>query len=106
MVIVNFLRELLTAKTVPVKTRSQEKLFEDKIRNAFDKAVLIVENRMHDVISTGMDKVVTPRVEMGVRSMTGSSGHGPNSLFQNPNRRDFSGNTEKTRLMSASRFKY
>ena len=39
---------------------------------------------------------------MAVRSVTGSSGRGPNSVALNLNRRDFSGNTENTPLMSAS----
>ena len=37
-----------------------------------------------------------------VRSINGSSRHGPNSVFQNPDRRDFLENTENTPLMSAS----
>ena len=49
-----------------------------------------------------MNDVVIPRVEMAVRSVTGSSGSGPNSIVQNPDRRDFTGNTEKTPLRSAS----
>ena len=49
-----------------------------------------------------MDNVVIPRVETAVRSVTGSSGHGPNSTIQNPGRRDFIGITENTPLKSAS----
>ena len=49
-----------------------------------------------------MDKVVFPRVEMDVRSITGSLGHGTDSVVPNPDWRDFTGNTENTRLMSAS----
>ena len=41
---------------------------------------MTVENRMHDAILTPMDKVVIPRVEMAVRSITGLSGHGPNGV--------------------------
>ena len=37
-----------------------------------------------------------------MRSVTGSSGHGPNSTIQNPGRRDFIGITENTPLKSAS----
>ena len=49
-----------------------------------------------------MNDVVIPRVEMAVRSITGSSGSGPNSIVQNPDRRYFKGNTENTPLRSAS----
>ena len=67
-----------------------------------DNVVLTVKNGLHDAILTAMDKVVIPRVEMVVRSITGSSGHGPNSVVQNPDRGDFTGNSENTPLMSAS----
>ena len=63
---------------------------------------MTVENRLHDAILTVMDKVVIPPVEMAVRSITGSSRHGPNSVVQNPDRSDFTENTENTPLMSAS----
>ena len=39
---------------------------------------------------------------MAVRSIIESSGRGPNSMVQNPDQRDFSGNTDNTPLMSAS----
>ena len=63
---------------------------------------MTVENRMHDAILTTMDKVVIPRVEMAVRSITGSSGHGLNGIVQNPDWGEFTGSTENTPLMSAS----
>ena len=61
-----------------------------------------LKNRMHDAILTAMDNVVIPRVEMAVRSITGSSGHGTNSVVQNPDKKDFIGNTENIPLKSAS----
>ena len=44
---------------------------EDKNRKAVDNAVKTVKNRMPDAISTAMDNVAVPRVEMAVRSITG-----------------------------------
>ena len=38
---------------------------------------------------------------MAVRSITGSSRHGPNSAVQNPDNRDFIGNSVNTSLKSA-----
>ena len=75
---------------------------DDRIRDAVDSAVIAVENRMHDVILTAMNDMVIPRVEMAVRSITGSSGNRPNSIGQNPDRRDFTGNTKTTPLRSTS----
>ena len=83
-----------------VDSASQNQVIENnvdgKIRRAVDNAVLTDENRMHDGIATAMDTVVIPRVDMALKSITGSSGHGPNSEVQNPDRRDFledAGNT-------------
>ena len=73
-----------------------------KIRRAVDNAVSTVENRMDDAILTAMDKVVIPRIEMAVKSITSSSGHGPNSDVQNPDRRDFLENAGNSPFMSAS----
>ena len=79
-----------------------ENNIDDKIGRAVDNAILTVENLMHDAILTAMDKVVIPTVEMIVKSITGSSGHGTNSEVQNPDRKGFLGNAGNTPLMSAS----
>ena len=57
---------------------------------------------MHDAISTAMDNVVLPRVEMAVNSITGPTGHGTNSEVRNPDRKDCIGIIRNTPLMSAS----
>ena len=57
---------------------------------------------MHDAILTAGNNVVIPQVEMAVRSETGSSGNGPYSIVQNPDERDFTGNTKNTPLRSGS----
>ena len=74
----------------------------DKIRDAANSAVIVVENRLHDAILTVMNDVVIPRVEMAVRSITGSSANGVESIVQNLDRRDFTGNSKNTSLRSAS----
>ena len=48
-----------------------------------------------------MEKVVILQFEMAVRSITGSSGKGPNSVVRNLDRRDFTGNTKVTPLLSS-----
>ena len=75
---------------------------DDRSRDVVDSAVIAVENLMHDAILTAMNDVVIPRVEIAVRSITGSSGNGRNSIFQNTDQRDFTGKTENTPLRSAS----
>ena len=73
-----------------------------KIRKEVDYAVMAVGNRVHDAILTAMDNVVMPRVEMAVRSVTESSRRGPSCVVQNPDQRNFSGNTENTPPMTVS----
>ena len=63
---------------------------------------MIVGNRKHDAILTAIDKLVLPRVELAVKSITGSTEHGTKSEVQNRDRRDFLGNNRNTSLMSAS----
>ena len=75
---------------------------DDKVRKAVDNAVKTVENRMLDAILAALDKIVISRAEMAVRPITGSSGHGPGSTIQNPNRSNFIGNTEIMPLKLAS----
>ena len=74
-----------------------ENNIEDKITRAVSSAVMTVENCMHDAILTAIDNVIIPRVEILVKSITGSTGHGTNSEIQNPDRRDFLGNIRNTR---------
>ena len=75
---------------------------DNRIRDAVDSVVIAVKKCMHDAILTAMSNMVIPRVEMAVRSFTGSSGSGPKSLVQNPDRIDFTDNTANTPLRSDS----
>ena len=56
---------------------------------------------MQDAIMAAMDNVVIQRVELVMSSITGSTGQGPSRVVKNPDRRDFTGTTEKTPLNSA-----
>ena len=60
---------------------------------------MTVENCMQDAILTAMDRVVMPRIEISVRTITDSSGHGTSRVVKNPNRGDFTGNAENTPLL-------
>ena len=79
-----------------------ENSIDDRIGRAVVNAVSTVENRRHDAILTVMDKMVFPKFEMAVKSITGLSGHGPNSEVKIPVGREFLGNTGNTPLMLAS----
>ena len=73
----------------------------DKIRKTVDNFPLTVKNCIYNAILTTMDIVVIPRVEIAVRSITGSSGQGPSNVVQNLDRRDPTGNTVNTGLKPA-----
>ena len=75
---------------------------DDQFTRVVGSAVMNVENRMHDAILTAIDNVVIPRVELAVKSITGSAGHGTSSEVQNLDLRDFLGNIRNTPVMSAS----
>ena len=79
------------------------KKMSDRHRKEIDRVVAAVETWDFDAILTSMVRVVIPRVEMAMRSITGfgSSGRGPCSVVQNSDRRDFLGNMEDTPLMTA-----
>ena len=74
-----------------------ENHIDDQITRAVDSAVMTVENRTHDAILTAIDNVVIARVEMAVKSITGSTGHRINSEIQNPDREHFVWNIRNTR---------
>ena len=75
---------------------------DDRKRVAVYSAVIVVENSMHDAKLTAINVLVIPWVKMAVRWITGSSGNGPNSIVQKPDRKDSTGNTKSTALRSAS----
>ena len=64
---------------------------------------MTIANRMHDAVLAAMDNMVIPRVQMAMRSITESLGRGSISVVQNRDQKDFTGNTENTPLMTASR---
>ena len=67
-------------------------------RQSGDVLFLLYARRLRGYTAT----VICPRVDMAVKSITRSTGHGTNSEVQNPERRDFLGNIRNTPLMFAS----
>ena len=74
-----------------------ENHIDNQITRAVSSAVMTVGNRTHDAILTAVDNVVIARVEMAVKSITGSTGHRINSEVQNPDRENFVWNIRNTR---------
>ena len=88
-----------------VDSESQKRVnknnIDDKVKRVVDDGVLTVKNCMQDAILTAMDKVVFPKIETAMKSITASSGRKPNSEVLYPDKRDFLGNAGNTPLMSA-----
>ena len=61
-----------------------ENNIDEQIRRAVNNGVMTVKNHMHDAILTAIDNVVTTRVQMAVKSITISTGHGTNREVQKP----------------------
>ena len=76
-------------------------LIDDNFRKAVDIAVMSVESCKLEAILTAVDRTIFPRVQMALRLITSSSGHGQNSVVQYRDQKDFTGNTEITPLVSA-----
>ena len=86
---------------VMVKTQTERKIAH-KVREEVTNALTAVENGVHDAVLAAMDNLEIPKNQMAVRSITNSSGRGPNSMVRNLDYRDFSGITENTAAISAS----
>ena len=87
---------ILKESTTVCQNQVIQNKIDDQITRAVSRAVMTVENGMHDAILTAIDNVVIPRVAMAVKSITISARHGFSSKVQNPDRRDFVGNVRNT----------
>ena len=89
MVIMINPEKIVAGEISACQSQVEGNIFDAKTRKTVHNAVNNVKNRMNDASFTATDNVVTPRVGLAVRSITGSSGHGTNSALQNQKRRDF-----------------
>ena len=64
--------------------------------------VAAVTISIHGATLARMDTVITRKVEIAVRSITGSSGHELNNSAQNPDEWEFLSGTGNTQLITAS----
>ena len=93
MVILNNPGKTVAGGISACQNQVEGNIFDAKTRKTVHNAVNNVKSRMYDASLTATDNVVSPRNELAVRSISGSSGHGTNSALQNQKRRDFIGNS-------------
>ena len=79
-----------------------ETKIEDQFTLVVSSAVMADENSMPKAMLTAIGNVVFPRVEMAVKSITISTGHGTYSEEHKPDRKDFLRSIIKTPFLSAS----
>ena len=60
--------------------------------------ITTVETRVHYSPLTAVEVLVTSRVELAMKSVNVSSGHGVGSDVLDPDQRDLSGNTERPQM--------
>ena len=71
-----------------------EKNIVGKVRSELDSVMTTVETRVQDAKWTAMENLVIPKLELAMKSVVASSGHGVGSVVLVPNQRAFSVNIE------------
>ena len=74
-----------------------------KVRSGVDSVKTMVETRVHHVLLSSIKILVTPRVELAVKSVNASPGRGIGGVVSVPYQKDFSGNIGGLQTTAASR---
>ena len=75
----------VNANAMSVKT--SEKCFNERIDREMNNIVDTFEDRIHNAILTAFDNIVTPKIELAIRSINSSSGRDVTSVSANSERR-------------------
>ena len=79
-----------------------ERNIANNVRKELDNVVAAIRNPVHDSILTAMPCLVMPRAEKTLRSITGLSGRGTNSVVENLQQKGFLGNMEDNLVITAA----
>ena len=90
----NFVGRIIVGESNESQNQVKEHNIDDRNKKSVDNRVMTVENGMIDPISTAMDNVVIPKVDIAVRSTTESSRRGLSSVGQYLDQRNFTRITE------------
>ena len=77
---------VINGNAVSVKTL--ERCFNENIDTEMSKIVDTVEDRIQNAILTAIDNIVTPRIELAIRSINASSERDATSMSANSERRE------------------
>ena len=74
-----------------------------KVRTEVDSVITTVETTVQDAVLTSIESFIIPRIELAMKSVNASSGHGVGSVMLDPLEEYFSGNIEGLQMTSSSR---
>ena len=74
-----------------MSVKTLERCFNERIDRKMSNIVDTVEDRIHNAISTAIDNIVAPKVELAIRSINASSGRDVTSVSANSERREHVG---------------
>ena len=74
---VGILENNLTATENVVNVKTLERCFNERIDREMGKIVDTVEDRIQNAILTAIDSIITPKIELAIRSINASSGIRP-----------------------------
>ena len=77
---------IVNVNAMSVKTL--ERCFNERIDRKMNNIVDTVEDRIHNAILTAIDNIVTPKIELAIRSINASSGRDVTSVSANSERRE------------------
>ena len=80
---------IVNEKVLNVKTL--ERCFNERIDREIGNIVDTVEDRIQNAILTAIDNIVTPKIELAIRSINASSGRDVASVSGNSERREYEG---------------
>ena len=79
-----------------------EENFVGKVQSEIDSVLTTVESRIQDAALLAIENLVIPRVELATKSINASSGRSVYGIVLDPDRKDFSGNTESLKMAASS----
>ena len=74
-----------------------------KVLSEVDSVMTRVETRVQDAVMVAIETLVILKVELEMKSVNASSGHGLGSFVFDPGQRDFPGNIEGLRMTASNR---
>ena len=86
-----------------VDMHTLKKNFVSKARSEVDSVKITFESRIQDTVLTAIESLVTPRVELAMKSTKESSGRCVDGNVLEPDHRDFSGKIEGLKKAASSR---